>query len=361
MSALRVLALTRYGAWGASSRVRFMQYLPTLRAAGLDVQTSALFDDAALRSRYAQGRYATSDLLRSFGNRVAALRGRNRFDLLWIEKECLPWMPLSLERALLQGVPYVLDYDDAIFHNYDHHRLALVRGLLGRRLDGLMARASLVIGGNRYLVARAREAGAPNVALVPTTVDLAQYPLAPAEDAVGRSDANTVVWIGSPTTVHYLEALVEPLRQLATRCSFTLRVIGATANLPGVKVEHVSWSAASEARSIAECAIGIMPLFDSPWERGKCGYKLVQYMACGLPVVASPVGVNAEIVEEGVNGYLADEAAQWVDALESLLRQPQLRASLGATGRRRVETTYSVQVTGPQIATLLRRAATPGV
>jgi glycosyltransferase involved in cell wall biosynthesis len=126
--------------------------------------------------------------------------------------------------------------------------------------------------------------------------------------------------------------------------------------LPGVDVECVDWTEDSEVTSIAECDVGIMPLNDTPWERGKCGYKLIQYMACGLPVVASPVGVNREIVRDDENGYLAKEPSDWVSRLGRLLANPQLRLTMGRSGRHRVESEYCVQHMAPRYVALLRRA-----
>ncbi len=355
--ALRVLALTRYGALGASSRMRFLQYLPTLATQGVQVKVQALFDDPALAARYRLGRYGLGMVLRCFARRLAALRARQQFDVLWIEKEALPWCPLWLETTLLRGVPYILDYDDAVFHNYDLHRLRWVRRLYGRRLDGLMRSASLVVCGNEYLAARARAAGAPWVELLPTVIDLDRYPTPAIKPARLADQPPRIVWIGSPSTLGYLQVLKEPLQALATRLPFVLRVIGGDFSLPGVQVECVPWAEDTEVAAIAACDVGVMPLIDSPWERGKCGYKLIQYMACGLPVVASPVGVNSSIVQNGVNGFLAEGAQEWLDALERMLTQADLRVRLGAAGRQQVEKEYCLQVTGPRLADWLRSAA----
>ncbi len=119
---IKVLALTRYGALGASSRMRFLQYLPALAAEGCEIEVQSLFDDEALLSKYQQGKYGLITVLNSFIERVAIMRKRSLYDLLWIEKEALPWMPVWLEKSMLQGIPYILDYDDAWFHNYDLHR-----------------------------------------------------------------------------------------------------------------------------------------------------------------------------------------------------------------------------------------------
>jgi glycosyltransferase involved in cell wall biosynthesis len=349
---MKVLFLTRYGQLGASSRLRSMQFFPWLKAEGITCTVQPLFSDSLLSKKYSSGGYGLADAVRAYFARLQAMLRSRQFDLVWIEKEALPWMPGWVERLLLSRVPYVLDYDDAVFHNYDQHSSRLMRGLLGRRIDRVMAGARLATCGNAYLAQRARDAGAKCVELLPTVIDLDRYVLAPrSAEQVAR-----IVWIGSPSTVKYLGGLAAPLAELAKHVRFRLRVIGGALELPGVDVECVTWTESTEVASIAQCDVGIMPLTDSPWERGKCGYKLIQYMACGLPVVASPVGVNVDIVREGVNGFLADSDDTWVTRLGQLLDTAALRERMGRAGRRIVEEQYSVQVVADRMTKLLRNA-----
>ncbi|WP_059411147.1 glycosyltransferase family 4 protein [Cupriavidus basilensis] len=350
---MKVLLLTRYGRMGASSRLRMLQFLPWLKEAGLESNAQALLDDEMLQKKYRSGGYNRRAMMAAYGARMRSLGRRRESDLVWIEKEALPWFPASVEHALLRGVPYVLDYDDALFHNYDLHRSMLVRRLMGRRIDRLMAGARLVVAGNEYLAKRAREAGARWVEIVPTVIDLDRYRVG---DRPSPAGVTRIVWIGSPSTAAYLEALEEPLRRLAARHQFKLRVIGADVSMHGVDVECLPWSEGSEVAAIAECHVGIMPLKDSPWERGKCGYKLIQYMACGLPVVASPVGVNVQIVRDGENGFLADGPQAWETRLGQLLENESLRESMGRAGRCRVEQEYCVQQVAPRLTRLLLQA-----
>lgn len=352
---LKVHVLTRYADLGASSRVRFEQYRSRL-AQDFDWQRQSLLDDDYLRRKYA-GAPVFGAALRCYAQRLARLARAPRPDLWWVEKELWPYAPAAFERAVLGSAPYALDFDDAVFHNYDLHRSAWVRRLWGGKLDRLMRGSALVTAGNAYLAERAHAAGAPRVEIVPTVIDLDQYPTpaAPGDDTTLR-----VVWIGSPATVNYLQALAAPLARLAAARPMRLVVIGGGApQLPGVEIEQVAWSAATEAAEIARCHIGVMPLRDSSWERGKCGYKLIQYMACGLPVVASPVGANREIVDAGVNGLLAEGDAQWLDALATLASDAALRLRLGTAGRAKVQAAYSAQAVAPRLATLLQRAAFP--
>lgn len=364
LKAVKVLALTKYGHLGASSRMRLLQYLPWFEQEGLQVTVQPLMSDEFLSLRYQQGTYGLWSLLKAYARRLRALMARRQFDMVWIEKEALPWWPLWLELALLHGVPYVLDYDDAIFHSYDQHANSWVRSLFGRRLDGLMAQSALVVGGNKFLAQRARDAGAPWVEVVPTVIDLARYPYPPQTSEIARVALSVsdglprVVWIGSPSTVRYLQLIREPLQALAARQPFVLRVIGGgVVELPGVQVEVVAWTEATEVENISACQVGVMPLLDSLWERGKCGYKLIQYMACGLPVVASAVGVNRQIVEHGVNGFLAETSEQWAEALQMLLADAGLRQRMGQVGRLKVEQQYCIQATAPILSQFLLDAA----
>lgn len=352
---LRILILTRYGRIGASSRLRSLQYLDVIRHNGISCAVKPFFPNELLVKKYELGYYGFLPLMKLYFERLKRIWSLDGFDLVWIEKEALPWLPSKLEKFFFRDVPYVLDYDDAVFHNYDMHPSWPVRAVYGSRLDHLMSKAALVTAGNRYLAQRAIDAGAPWVEILPTVIDLDRYPIRAAVEAPAIP---RIVWIGSPSTAHYLDLLREPLRQLAVQVPFVLRVIGAQGvDLPGVEIETVPWTEATEVESIASCTVGVMPLEDSPWERGKCGYKLIQYMACGLPVVASAVGANVEIVENEQNGFLASSADEWVVALGRLLASPELRRRMGRAGRARVEEKYCLQKTGPRLVELLRRAS----
>jgi len=337
--------------------MRFYQYLPWLSSAGIECVAVPLITDNALTNKYGSGGYGVNGLLRAYQLRIGALLKRHRFDLVWIEKEALPWLPAWFERVLLEGVPYVLDFDDAIFHNYDRHRSALVRRFFGHRIDRVMAGARLVVAGNSYLAQRAAAAAAPWVELLPTVVDMERYVASEDRLLPVRDGKPRIVWIGSPSTARYLDLLAEPLAALAKERPFALRVIGGGSLLmPGVDVEVQPWSIDTEAESIAGCDVGVMPLIDSPWEQGKCAYKLIQYMACGLPTVASPVGANREVVVEGETGLLAATPEEWVRSLRLLLGDLDLRQRLGVAGKKRVEAHYSLQCAAPRLVGMLQKA-----
>ncbi|MDE2382834.1 MAG: glycosyltransferase, partial [Xanthomonadaceae bacterium] len=217
-----------------------------------------------------------------------------------------------------------------------------------------MKRADLVTVGNDYLAARAKAAGARRVEWLPTVVDLDRYPVPAGKEA----SAETVIgWIGSPATAQYLHQLTPALAQVASRHAVRCVAIGARADqLEGTPFEAWIWCEDEEVDMLQRCDIGIMPLLDGHWERGKCGYKLIQYMACGLPVVASPVGVNADIVQPGVNGELAGITEEWVQILTGLVENAAIRQRMGEAGRESVEKTYSVQAQASRLANLLKNA-----
>lgn len=285
----------------------------------------------------------------------ALLRAR-RFDVVVVEKELFPFLPAVAERLLrLLGVRYVVDYDDALFHRYDRHASALVRGLLGRKIDSVMRHAAIVVAGNEYLAERARQAGAPRIEVIPTVVDTERYqPLAHV-----ANETPVVGWIGTPKTSRYLKPLVPVFEALQDKMPVRFIAVGARpVDFEGTPVEAWPWSEETEVESIQQFDIGIMPLDDSPWERGKCGYKLLQYMACGLPVVASPVGVNREIVTPEENGLLANTADEWKHALGGLLQADEsIRQSIGREGRQRVEEWYSLKALAPRVFSTVREAA----
>ena len=360
---MRLLMLPRYDALGASSRLRMMQYVPALQAAGIEVEVSPLLDDAYVRGLYA-GKVSVPAVARAYWQRLRRVQAMKQYDVVWLEKEAWPWLPHWLELPLLgSATRLVVDYDDAVFHRYDAHRSSLVRSLLGNKIDGVMQRAHLVTAGNAYLANHARAARSQAVEWLPTVIDLARYPLAATtheKDALG--DRPVVVgWIGSPSTADYLQQVSAALQPLQASGRIRCVAIGARPDqVIGTPFHAEAWQETTEVAQLQRFDIGIMPLPDEPWERGKCGYKLIQYMACGLPVVASPVGVNTELVVQGENGFLASSEAQWTEAIGALVADADLRRRLGQAGRQRVEEKYCLQAQAPRLVEMLKRVTSAG-
>jgi hypothetical protein len=350
---MKVLALTQYNRMGASSRLRFMQYLPLLESNGVEVYCEHLFSDRYLEALYA-GQRDVRGILAAYKRRIRSLLKRTDADVIWLEKEALPWMPAAIEHSLLpRNIPLIVDYDDAVFHRYDSHSSALIRTILSKKIAQIMARANLVVVGNDYLRDYALVAGARCVEVVPTVIDADAY--APCSMPM-KDETVTVGWVGTPETWRScVSSFLPEIRSALAGLDAHLMAVGAgSAANKAAGVITREWSEDREIGNIQEMDIGIMPLPNIPWMRGKCGYKLIQYMACGLPVIASPVGANRNIVDHGVNGLLAATPEEWATALNTLVNDINLRQQMGAKARALVQSQYSLQVQGPRIIDLLR-------
>ena len=351
---MRVAAFTKYDREAASTRQRVLQYLPHLDRAGITVDVHPLLDDDYVRSLATGDASSKVAIAAAYARRLRQLLRGSSADLLWVYAELFPWLPAAFEKlAFRSGKPLLYDFDDAFFHPYDDHRSPAVRALLGGKLVPLIKGAAAVCAGNPYLRDfAARHNAATHV--LPTVVDIDRY-----RPAARGSRPLTIGWIGSPSTWGYVKPLVPLLAQLAREGGVRFLAVGAGAAAAADGFEGASfepWSEAGEIASVQAMDIGIMPLPDEPWARGKSGYKLIQYMACGLPVVASPVGVNSDIVVEGATGLLASDIAQWRAALERLIDQPELRARMGEAGRARAVDAFSLQAHAPRLVEIMRGA-----
>jgi len=349
---MKILILTRYGQQGASSRLRSYQFFPYLFAANIKCVSSSFFSDELLISKYNLSKYRLIDLINAYYKRINILLTAKNYDLIWIEKEALPWLPAWFEKWLLKNVKYTLDFDDAIFHNYDLTKNPLLRYFFWQRIDILMKSATLITVGNTYLANRAIDANAKNIEIIPTVIDITRYS---SKLSYSFTKTPIIVWIGSPTSLQYLLIHSKVFELLALRHKFILRVIGGgNINITGVEIESLPWSLETETSLIVESDIGIMPLRDTPWEQGKCAYKLIQYMACGLPTVASPIGANKDVMIENVNGYFASTTNEWVDKLDLLLSDIDIRERFGKANRIRVETNYCLQQIAPKLVYIIK-------
>ncbi len=357
---MKILLLNRYSRMGASSRLRSYQYLPILKQCGFEIDVVPLLDDSYLADLYAGKKKKKTTIAHRYFSRLLKMMNCHKYDLLWIEKELFPWFPSWVEEFLAAcGVKYIVDYDDAVFHRYDMLENKLLKKILGQKIDRIMQGAALVIAGNDYLAKRAVKAGAKRVENIPTVIDLDRYSmgneLQNKRISIGRDQIFTIGWIGSPVTAQYLYHVKPALMELCKNNKACLVTIGAgSLHMKNVIVKDHPWSEETEAGCIKNFDVGIMPLPDEPWTLGKCGYKLIQYMACGKPVVASAVGANIEIIDHGKNGFLVESEKEWVKALTMLSEDKELRQKMGRQGRKKVETNYCLQVTASKLITLIK-------
>jgi glycosyltransferase involved in cell wall biosynthesis len=224
--------------------------------------------------------------------------------------------------------------------------------MLGAKIDSVMRNSSAVVAGNEYLADRARRAGAKRVEILPTVIDIDSYPIRP----MPSNEVFTIGWIGSLSTARYLSDIQPALMEVCRDNAARLIPIGIKSlDLEGVPFDLMQpWSEEKEIEESYKFDVGIMPLPDTPWERGKCGLKLIKYMAASRPVIASPVGVNKEIVDHNVNGFIASTLDEWSETLNSLRGDRLMRERMGREGRRKVEAKYCTRVAAPFLADVLR-------
>ncbi|MDB4902489.1 MAG: hypothetical protein JWQ63_1770 [Mucilaginibacter sp.] len=343
----QIAILSKYNSNGASSRYRSYNYEKYFKSRKIDITYFPLLGDNYIENLYQKNRFKTFvHQLEGIIKRIFQLLFyMHKFDFLIIEKELIPNCPYFLEKLLLRGKNFALDFDDYAGSSYKTNPLKRI--LLKNKIDNLARVAKFVTVGNHWYFT---EIKSNNLVYLPTVIDLDQY------KSIKKHSNNhvmTLVWIGSPTTIKYLENLKPVLQKLAKSREFKLKIIGGKFRLTGVDVEEIIWSSESEINEILTGDIGIMPLNDTLWEKGKCGFKLIQYMACGLPVVASPSPANEEIIVNNKTGYIASDLSQWEYYLNKLMNEHELRADFGFSSRERVENLYSYQIWGEKFAELV--------
>lgn len=336
----RVLALTRYDHVGASSRVRFLQYIPHLARRGLSIDVQPLLSNESLTRLYKDGRRSAGDLVGALGKRIAMLLASSKADVIWLQQEIFPFLPARVEAMLIGSRPYVVDFDDAYHLYYQNHSSALARGLFGGKIARLMRRARTVTVGSPAMMDYARSAGAVDVRLIYSAVDTARFAPAspPAQFTAG--------WIGTPMTAQQsLHVLREPLKRFLSESGAACVLMGADhRQYPDIPATRLPWSEAAEASFLTSLSVGLCPLDDSPWTRGKSGYKIIQYMSAGRPALTSPVGIAADLVEPGVTGFHCRTEDEWYAALMNLYRDPALVLRQGAAARTQAQERYDLCV-----------------
>lgn len=302
----------------ASSRLRALGLAPELRALGVEAEVEP----------YPRG----------FGAHLRLARRMAGRDAVVVQKR-LP-SPFEARAWRAAGVPVVFDFDDALPFRQRPKRGSYDSAQRRRRFARALDSAAAVAAGSASLAALVERPGKP-LAILPTPVPL-DVPQRDHARASGPLRPLQIGWIGGSGNLGELDPLAPALRALAAARPLEVVVISdAPWAAAGVPARHVPWSAGGQAQALAELDVGLMPLSDNPWNRGKCAYKVLQYMAAGVPAVASPVGMNAELVRHGENGLLAADLDAWRAALEALAADPALRARLGAAGRATVAGGYS--------------------
>ena len=352
---IRVLALvpSLYDT-SPGQRYRLEQWSPILEERGVEI-TYEPFEDEQLHSMiYKPGMLGKklNRVSRRFLRRLSTVRKARDFDVVYVFREAALLGPPFFERLIYQsGVPMVFDFDDAIFVSYRSPSNGYLSYLkFAGKTKSICRMAAHVMVGNPYLAEYARQVN-KNVTVIPTTIDTTKYrPLPKLE-----SDTLVIGWTGSYSTVQHLNTIRGALQKLAKLHRYRLRVIGTPAyEIEGVDVEAMPWKSDTELQDLSHIDIGVMPLPNDAWSKGKCGLKALQFMALGIPTICSPVGVNTDIIQDNENGLLADSEDEWVEKMGRLLTSPEMSERLGNAGRATVEERYSAVTQAPRVYEIFR-------
>lgn len=341
---------------------------PWARHWGAEVHVDfAPFADAGLQQiLYQPGRYPAKAMamLRAFARRLALLGGVRRYDVAWVAREAAMFGPPLIERALgWLKVPWVYDLDDPVWMPYrspTHGWLSCLK--CPGKTAVLCHRADAVVAGNRLLADWVGH-HASRCHVVPSTVDLGAYPIRPHAP---QADRVTLGWTGSHSTLPFLESIRDVLATVARRYPLRLVIVSHRdthdfGDIPAVVVAQ-RWDAANEARDLQGIDIGLAPFPDSGWTPWRCHGKVLQYMASGIPCVASAIGILPEYITDGVHGFLAATPQQWVERLSRLIEDAVLRREMGRQARVKVEQCYSASGWAQRVRSILEAAcgASPG-
>lgn len=347
---MKILFLPRYSHDGPSSRYRMYQYFKFFREADIEVEVSSLMEE-----NYVQHfNKSKVKILALYIQRIFIFLKSRRFDLLYIEKELFPFLPPFFERLLiLLKVKYIVDYDDAIFHNYDLNTNKFIRFLLKNKIPSVIANSEYAITGSPYLTQYAQKFS-QNVVEIPTSIDIDKYNL----PKLNSNSQFVIGWIGSKTTSFHIVHIADALRQFSKKYDCVIRLIGfdkcQLQELQDMPIEVIQWSEGIEVEVLNTFSVGIMPLIDAPFERGKCGFKLIQYMACSIPTISTPLEANVKINRDNHNLF-ATTIDEWVSALSEMYHNREKYAEIGRKNRDIVERYYTVQVNKDKYIDLFNR------
>jgi len=337
-------------------RFRFEQYFDLLKCKGITYAVDPFVSPGLHRIIYKKGKYIAKFLytfccfLRRFYTVIRAFR----YDIVFIHRETSPFGFIFFELFLKHaGKKIIFDFDDAVYlPNFSgaNNIARLFKNY--NKIKKIISISDVVIAGNSHLERYAVNFN-KNVIVIPTTIDTDKYPLIEKER---RKNAPVCIgWSGSYTTIQHFILLENVFKRLRDKFNVTIKTIGAPSDFSMKYIPIVAkiWCLENEIEELSGFDIGVMPLPDDEWGRGKCGLKALQYMALGIPAVCSPVGVNREIIQDGVNGFLANSEEEWIEKLSKLIKDHSLRKEIGIAGRKTVEERYSLARNGPVFLDIL--------
>lgn len=350
----KIYVFTKYSAKGPSSRYRTFQYIPIWQKE-YDIEINELLGDWY----FCGGNHLLRKfflLCKSFLKRYILLRKITPNDIVWIEYELFPYLGTQNEKMLKKkGIPFILDYDDAIFHHYDNHPNFLVRKLLGKKIRSLVKLANFVITGSPYLTNYVKLAQ-PRTIEIPTSINPMEYDLTISRFEKEKKGIFIVGWLGSYSTSFNLTLIVEAFASFSKKYQAELWLMGFDERMvemwEGLPVRFFKWGADVEKRFLNTIDVGVMPLVDLPFAHGKCGFKLIQYMAMGKPTISTPMEANLKIDRERIN-FFASTTKEWEEAFETIAK---VGTGTSYNGNRKVvEEFYNIHRNGNVYLDLFKR------
>lgn len=328
-----------------SQRFRFEQYLDFLGQNGFEVEFSPLLTQEDDKILYSKGKYFEKSrlLLRCMDRRKKDLKKAEEADIIFIQREAFLTRSIRYEKGFRAlGKKMVFDFDDSIWLSNVSDANRKFNWLKNAaKTSQLIGMSDMIFAGNAYLSEYAKKFN-KNVFIVPTTIDTNEYTRIKKENSI---DKICIGWSGSITTIQHFEFAVPFMREIKKKYGdkIEIKVIGDGNYVnEELGIKGLAWNKASEIKELSSFDIGIMPLPDDEWAKGKCGLKGLQYMALEIPTIMSPVGVNSEIIQDGKNGFLASTTEEWVSAISRLIESEEARLKMGKEARKTVEEKYSV-------------------
>jgi glycosyltransferase involved in cell wall biosynthesis len=332
-----------------SQRFRFEQYFPLLKEQGITFVTHSFWSQKIWSVLYKKGFFVkkTIGFISGFFRTIAILPSLKRYNFVFIHREIIPLGPPCIEwiMARVFGKKIIYDFDDAIWLPNTSKENRFISKIKWHGKVKQICRWSYRIScGNEFLATFARSYN-KSVVVNPSTIDTT-YHHAPSEYPSQKDQAPiTLGWTGTHSTLHYLKTLEPVFQAIENKFSGRVQLLIIADKPPSLAVKSLRflpWSKHSEINDLLKIDIGIMPLTDDIWAQGKCGFKILQYMSLGIPSIASPVGVNTKIIDQGVNGYLCQSPGEWIQTIESLIESKGLRVKIGQAAREKVISDYSI-------------------
>lgn len=344
---MRIIYFTKYTEAGPSSRYRSYQYFPFFKKENIEITVKPFFSSAYVETLYKKGKKNIWGIIPRFIQRFFQVLFLKKYDIIFIEAELFPFTPLFFERILLRGKKnIILDYDDAIFHNYDRPGNNFINMLCGGKIYKLAHIANAVITGSPYLTKKLHPY-AKQVFEIPTSIIYEKYNTVMQRTAIPQNKTFRIGWIGSKTTSPNVVSIKEAFIQLQKKYDAELALVGFDKQLlpllDGVRYIYFDWDKNTEIEIIRSFDAGIMPLDNTDFNNGKCGFKLIQYMACGVPTISTPLEVNIKINRNNHNLHAA-AINEWVNAMSEIIdHKDYFKNSVGKENRQIVEGYYSAE------------------